>query len=78
MLGFGGETVDFSKEKMEFVTTHGGKTSEKGWLVLHLGTLDLEGITRIYVDMEMVEQIRDRGERHSDVLQRMRNLLGGD
>jgi len=70
--------MDFPREKMEFVTSHGGKTSEKGWLVLNLRTLDLEGITRIYIDLEDVEDLRERGERHSDALRRMRSLLGGD
>lgn len=70
--------MDFPREKMEIVSSHGGQESEKGWLVLNLGTLDLEGITRIYVNLDDVADVRKHGERHSDVLERMRSLLGGD
>jgi len=70
--------MDFPKEKMEIVGSHGGKTSEKGWLVLHLGALDLEGVSKIYIDLEDLEGLKERGERHTDVLERMRSLLGGD
>ncbi|MDH7568787.1 MAG: hypothetical protein QHJ73_04295 [Armatimonadota bacterium] len=70
--------MDFPKEKMEIVSTHGGKPSEKGWLVLHLGALDLEGISRIYVNLDDLEDLKARGERHSAALERMRSLLGGD
>ena len=70
--------MDFPREKMEIIASHGGKESEQGWLVLHLGTLDLEGITKIYVNLADVEDVRKRGDRHSDVLERMRSLLGGE
>ncbi len=70
--------MDFPKEKMEIVTSHGGKTSEKGWLVLKLGTLDLEGVSKIYVDLDAVEELQRQGAVPSDVLKRTRSLLGGD
>ncbi|MBI3944652.1 MAG: hypothetical protein HY321_01920 [Armatimonadetes bacterium] len=70
--------MDFPKEKMEFATTHGDKESDQGWLVLNLGTLDLEGVSRIYINLDLVDDLRKRGERHSDALERMRSLLGGD
>lgn len=70
--------MDFPKEKMEFVTSHEGKTSDEGWLVLHIGGMDLDGITKIYIDLAEVAAVKQRGERHSEVLERMRSLLGGD
>ena len=76
--GSGGSKIEFPKEKMEFVTSHGGVASEEGWLVLHIGSMDLDGISKIYIDLAEVQEIKQRGERHSSVLEQMRSLLGGD
>ncbi|HOJ21448.1 MAG TPA: hypothetical protein PLU39_08740 [Armatimonadota bacterium] len=70
--------MDFPKERMEIVSHHGGKESEEGWLVLNLGPFDLEGITKIYVNLDDIADIRRHGERRAEVLEQMRSLLGCD
>lgn len=70
--------MDFPKEKMELTSSHSDKESEKGWLVLNLGTLDLEGVSRIYINLDVVEELKAGAQRHAEVLERMRTLLGGD
>ena len=70
--------MDFPREKMEYTAAHGDRSSEKGWLVLSLGALDLEGVSRIYINLDDVDDLKQRGERRTEALERMRSLLGGD
>lgn len=70
--------MDFPKEKMEVTSSHGDRPSESGWLVLHLGTLDLEGVSKIYINLDHLADLKEHSHRHTDALERMRSLLGGD
>ncbi|HEX2999804.1 MAG TPA: hypothetical protein VHR86_06170 [Armatimonadota bacterium] len=70
--------MEFPKEKMEIVPAHEGKASEKGWLVLHISALDLEGISKVFVNLDEVENLKGHGARHEEMLERMRSLLGAE
>lgn len=69
--------MDFPKRKLSFVTTHHGETTAQGWLVLDVANLDLDGVTKIYVDMRDVEAVRAQGDQQAEALRRARELLGG-
>jgi hypothetical protein len=69
--------MDFPKEKIGFQTTHRGEVSADGWLVLDVAKLDLDGVTKIYVDMRDVDAARARGGEQDEQLRKARELLGG-
>jgi hypothetical protein len=69
--------MDVPKEKIGFLTTHRGEVSPDGWLVLDVANLDLDGVTKIYVDMRDVEAARARSDEHEEQLRKARELLGG-
>ncbi len=46
--------------------------------MLNLGPFDLEGISKIYVNLDDLADIRRYGERRAEVLEQMRSLLGCD
>ena len=69
--------MDFPKEKISFLTTHHGEASPAGWLVLDVANLELEGVTKIYLDIRDVEAARARGDEQAEQLRKARELLGG-
>jgi hypothetical protein len=69
--------MDFPKEKMEFVTSHGGNPSPEGWLVLDISNMDLDGVNRIVVSLADVDRLRAAGDLQEQRLRQARQLLGG-
>lgn len=67
--------MEFPKDKMEFSPTHEGKGTEQGWLVLDIRALDLEGVSKIYIDLSEVEKVKQKRVKEGDALQRARKLL---
>ena len=67
----------FPTEKMSHVTVYQGNKSEEGWLVLDIGNMELEGVSKIYVDLRDVEEVKRGTQRKSDALKKARDLLGG-
>ena len=43
--------MNFPKGRMRFVRAHDGSVSETGWLELDVKALDLEAVSKIYVDL---------------------------
>ncbi|HZO86948.1 MAG TPA: hypothetical protein VFB38_01315 [Chthonomonadaceae bacterium] len=68
----------FPKSRMRFTTTYQGKSSPEGWIVLELTGVDLEGANKIYLPMEEIEKLKQRGDTAADKLKQARALLGGD
>lgn len=66
------------KEKLGYTTTYQGRTSEAGWLVLNIANLDLEGVSKIYIDLSDVEEVKSRKSKESEALEKARKLLGGE
>ncbi|HOP79362.1 MAG TPA: hypothetical protein PLU88_10485 [Armatimonadota bacterium] len=68
----------FPKEKMQVITSYQGKTSDKGWLVLDFSRTDIEGLSKVYIDLEEVEKLQKKQNEQADVLKRTRDLLSLD
>jgi hypothetical protein len=68
----------FPKKKIGFTSTYQGNRSEEGWLVLDIGNLELDGVTKLYIDMHDVEETKARKSKGSDSVSEIRKLLGGD
>src|SRR5438105_1691937 len=73
----GGTAMRFPKQRLRFTSSQEGRVSEKGYLVLDLKGLDIEGVTALVIPMEEVEAARNTGDREEDALRRTRDLLGG-
>jgi hypothetical protein len=69
--------MDLPKEKIGFLKSHRGEVTPEGWLVLDVANLDLDAVTKIYVDMRDVEAARVRGDEEAERLRKARELLGG-
>ena len=69
--------MDFPKNKMQFVASHGGNSSPEGWIVLNIGNMELEGVNKIYISLADVEQLRAAGDAREQELRKARELLGG-
>lgn len=67
----------FPKEKMSHVSIYAGNKSEEGWLVLNIGNMELEGVSKIYIDLRDVEGVKERSSREADALEQAKRLLGG-
>ena len=67
----------FPKEKMSHTPTFQGNKTEEGWLVLDIGNMELEGVTKLYVDLRDVKEVKVRRTKEADALSQARKLLGG-
>jgi hypothetical protein len=68
----------FPKEKMQVVTSHQGKTSDVGWLVLDFSKTDSEGIGKVYIDLGEVRSLQEKKGEEADLMKRTRELLSFD
>jgi len=66
------------KERLEVKPTFEGRDSPAGWLEINLKGLDLDGVTRLYIDMRDLEGLRSRQSEADDLLKRLRGSLGGE
>jgi hypothetical protein len=73
----GAYTMLFPKEKMSHTPTFQGNKTEEGWLVLDIGNMELEGVTRLYVDLIDIKEVKARREKETDALSQAKKLLGG-
>ncbi len=69
--------MQFPKEKMSFTSTYKGEKTDEGWLVLDIGNMELEGVTKIEVDLRDIDEVKKRKGKESDALDEARRLLGG-
>lgn len=68
----------FPKNKMGHTTSYQGNKSEDGWLILDIGNLELEGVTKVYIDMRDVGEIKSKKSKGDDALSKAKRLLGGE
>ncbi len=68
----------FPKEKMSYTSTYEGKKSDDGWLVLNIGDVDLEGVSKIYIDLAEVEKLKTKKSKAQEALEEAKRLLSGD
>lgn len=69
--------MQFPKEKMSFTSSYKGEKTDEGWLVLDIGNMELEGVTKLEIDLRDVETVKQRKGKESDALDDARRLLGG-
>jgi len=65
-----------TRERLEVKPTFEGKDSPSGWLEINLKGLDLDGVTRLYVDLGDIESLRARQGAADDLLNRLRGSFG--
>ncbi len=70
--------MEFPKNKMHLVSTHDGKESTEGWLVLDLSKVDTEGVSRIYIDLTDVKSLQSEKGEQADVFKKTLDLLSLD
>jgi hypothetical protein len=68
----------FPKNKMSHTTSYEGNKSEDGWLILNIGNVELEGVTKVYVDLRDVDEVKKKAAKGADSLEKARRLLGGE
>lgn len=67
----------FPKAKMGHTSTYQGNKSEEGWLILNIGNVELEGVSKIFIDLRDVEEVKARAAKGSEALDKTKHLLGG-
>ncbi|MEJ5296669.1 MAG: hypothetical protein WHZ52_01385 [Armatimonadota bacterium] len=67
----------FPKSKMRIIEVHDGKRPEQGWLELNTASVDLEGVSKIYINLDELETLRKEMGQASEAAERARKLLGG-
>ena len=68
----------FPKDKMGHTSTYQGNKSEEGWLILNIGNVELEGVSKIFIDLRDVEEVKERAAKESEALGEAKRLLGGE
>jgi len=61
------------RSRLEIAQTHEGKKSQHGWLVINVAGLELEGVSKIHVDLDEVEALKGRRDAVSS---RLAELFG--
>jgi len=74
----GGDEMLFPKEKIGHTTSYQGNKSDEGWLILNIGNMELEGVSKVYIDLREVAEIKARAAKESDALNQAKRLLGGE
>ena len=69
--------MKLSPEKMDIVGVYEGKSSSSGWLVLDISKLDLDGINKLYINLDDVESMKQTKGEQADALTQAKKLLGG-
>jgi hypothetical protein len=68
--------MDVPREKLRFTRSRAG-AGGKGWLVVNIRGLDLDGVNELAIPMDAVEAISAAGDPVSDALSEAKKLLGG-
>lgn len=50
----------FPESRMQFAHSYQGKETRNGWLVLRLTGMDLEGVDRLYINLDRVEAMAQK------------------
>lgn len=68
----------FPKSKMRIVETWDGRENQNGYLELNVAAVDIEGASKITINLDEVEALRGQRSAESESLKQARRLLGGD
>ncbi len=67
--------MNFPKNRMRILHSHEGKQSEKGWLVLDVRGLDLDGVNSIVIPIEDIEKLQEEPQQQANPLEQLHKLL---
>ncbi len=65
----------FPKDKLQIVASCQGKTSEEGWLVVDIMRVDMEGVSKLYIDLSDVAMLRKQKDEQAELVRRAKDLL---
>jgi hypothetical protein len=65
------------REKLRFSSPQGGQNRSKGWIVINLRGMDLEGVNELTLSLEDVEAVAAGNKGDTDEVANLRTLLGG-
>lgn len=68
--------MNFPKARMRVTYIHEGKRSEKGWLVLDIRGLDLDGVNTLVLSLDEVETLKETSQSTANPLEQLHRLLG--
>jgi hypothetical protein len=68
----------FPKEKIGHTVSYQGNKSDEGWLVLNIGNMELDGVNKIYIDLNDIDSIKKKAAKESEALKKARMLLCGE
>ncbi len=68
--------MDVPREKLRFSRSRPGGGG-KGWLIVNIRGLDLDGVNELAIPMDAVEAVSAAGGPESDTLAEAKKLLGG-
>ncbi|MDW8320350.1 MAG: hypothetical protein RMM08_03210 [Armatimonadota bacterium] len=60
--------MNFPKNRMRITYSHEGRQSEKGWLVLDVRGLDLDGVNSIVIPLEDIEKLQEGSQQQANPL----------
>jgi hypothetical protein len=61
---------------VKFVSSYRGQTSEEGWVEIDVKALDLEGVSRIYVNLAHVASKRGKADEAASLLDKWDAVFG--
>ncbi|MHB1457075.1 MAG: hypothetical protein ACYC0V_09190 [Armatimonadota bacterium] len=68
----------FPKEKISHTVSYQGNKSDEGWLILNIGNIELDGVSKIYIDLNDIDGIKKKAAKESEALKKARMLLCGE
>ena len=68
--------LKFPDQRVRFMASVDGRQSSKGFIVLDLKGLDLDGVNQIALDMHVIEAAAAGGDKESEARRRAQALFG--
>ncbi len=53
---------------LKYAATHGGTTSQEGWLEIDIRALDLDGVTKLYVNLDDLSRVKEKRDTAASAL----------
>lgn len=69
--------MEISRERMALLTQVAGRESKRGWLVINLRGLDLENVTEIRFDLDLIDQLEAQQTAASRLFDSLAGRLAG-
>jgi hypothetical protein len=62
---------------LKFAAAHGGASSDEGWLEIDIRAVDLEGVTKLYVNLDDVAKVKTKRDAAASALDAWEAKFGG-